>query len=108
MFDGEANLIDGPEDEGRFHTKPKEPENKATEGHFAPVKRRISKISSVIDDILNYQNYEREQENLFKDYQRSLYNGFFNMNCLEMLIVGASAAYSVYSLRKFFVKKHIY
>jgi len=108
MFEGEANLIDGTEDEGRFHSKPKEPENKATEGHFAPVKRRISKINQVIDDILNYQNYEREQENLFKDYQRSLYNGFFNMNVLEMIIVAASAGYSVYSLRKFFVKKHIY
>lgn len=108
MFDGEANLIDGDEDEGKFHSKPKEPENKATEGHFAPVKRRITKINQVIDDILNYQNYEREQENLFKDYQRSLYNGFFNMNVLEMIIVAASAGYSVYSLRKFFVKKHIY
>jgi len=61
-----------------------------------------------MDDIVNYQNFEREQENLFKDYQNSLYNSFFNMTVLEVVIVLASAGYSVWSLRKFFVKKHIY
>jgi hypothetical protein len=30
------------------------------------------------------------------------------MNVLECLIVIGSAAYSVWNLRKFFVKKHIY
>jgi len=59
MFDGEANLIDSAKDEGKFHSKPKEQDNKAIEGHFATVKRRINKINSFVDDIINYQNYER-------------------------------------------------
>jgi hypothetical protein len=62
----------------------------------------------VLEDIINYQNYEREQENRFKDLQNQLYNSFFNMTLLEMMIVAATAGYSVWSLRKFFVKKAIY
>lgn len=61
-----------------------------------------------MDDIINYQNYEREQENAFKDYQVQLYNSFWNLTMLEIVIVAVSAAYSVYSLRKFFKKKEIY
>ena len=79
-----------------------------TEGHFAPLFRRVEKVSNVLDDIINYQNYEREKEGEFKDNQNSLYNSFFNMTMLELLICAASAAYSVYSLRQFFVKKAIY
>lgn len=45
---------------------------------------------------------------MFKEYQRSLYDSFFRMNVLECLIVLAAAGYSVWSLRKFFVKKAIY
>lgn len=62
----------------------------------------------MLEDIINYQNYEREQENRFKDLQNQLYNSFFNMTLLEMMIVAATAGYSVWSLRKFFVKKAIY
>jgi hypothetical protein len=62
----------------------------------------------VLEDIINYQNYEREQENHFKDLQNSLYNSFFRMTLLELIIVCATAGYSVWSLRKFFVKKAIY
>jgi hypothetical protein len=32
-----------------------------------PLFRRVEKIQTVLDDIINYQNYEREQENRFKD-----------------------------------------
>ena len=56
---------------------------------------------------MDYQKYEREQENLFRDYQMRLSNSIFNMTLLEIILVCASAGYSVYSLRKFFVKKHI-
>lgn len=38
----------------------------ATEGHFAPLLRRIEKIDEAINDILNFQAYEREQEILIK------------------------------------------
>lgn len=73
-----------------------------------PLFRRVEKIHTVLDDIINYQKFERDQENRFKDLQRSLYNSFFNMTMLELLIVCATAGYSVWSLRKFFVKKAIY
>ena len=73
-----------------------------------PLFRRVEKIQTVLEDIINYQNYEREQENRFKDLQNQLYNSFFNMTLLEMMIVAATAGYSVWSLRKFFVKKAIY
>lgn len=62
----------------------------------------------MLDDVVNYQNFEREQENNFKDLQNSLFNSFFRMTVLELLIVCATAGFSVWSLRKFFVKKAIY
>jgi hypothetical protein len=37
-----------------------------------------------------------------------MYDSFYNMNWFEIAVVSFSAAYSVWSLRKFFVKKHIY
>lgn len=45
---------------------------------------------------------------MFSEYQRSLFDSFYRMNLLECLIVIGAAAYSVWSLRKFFVKKSIY
>lgn len=69
--------------------------------------KRVKKINTSLDSIMDYQKYEREQENLFRDYQMRLSNSIFNMTLLEIILVCASAGYSVYSLRKFFVKKHI-
>jgi len=35
----------------------------ATEGHFAPLLKRLEKIEEAMNDIINFQEYEREQEN---------------------------------------------
>jgi len=69
--------------------------------------KRISKINTAMDSIIDYQKYEREQENEYRHYQERLASSIFNMTMLEILLVLGSAGYSVYSLRKFFVKKHI-
>ena len=110
MFDAdETNMVDGKiTEEGNFHVREQQYQKATTEGHYMPLFRRVEKISSVLDDIINYQNYEREQENKFKDLQQQLYNSFFRMTMIELLIVAATAAYSVWSLRRFFVKKAIY
>jgi hypothetical protein len=73
-----------------------------------PLFRRVEKIDTVLDDIINYQKFERQQEKRFLKLQRGLSSSFFNMTLLELLIVFATAGYSVWSLRKFFVKKAIY
>ena len=108
----EVNLIDKQTQDGNFHVRnmamKEQYDQSATEGHFAPLLRRIEKIDESLNDILNFQEYEREQENIFREYQRSLYDSFFRMNVLECLIVIGAAAFSVWSLRKFFVKKSIY
>ena len=76
-------------------------------GSFDVLTKRINKINTALDSILEYQTYEREQENLFRHYQERLASSIFNMTLLEIILVIASAGYSVWSLRKFFVKKHI-
>ena len=102
-------IEEGQNAEGNFHIKEEDLTKSATtEGHFAPLFRRVEKVASTLDDIINYQNFEREKEGQFKDYQTSLYSSFFNMTMLELVICAASAGYSVYSLRQFFVKKAIY
>ena len=78
-----------------------------TQGSFEVLNKRIEKINTSLDTIIDYQKYEREQENLFRHYQERLASSIFNMTLLEILLVIASASYSVWSLRKFFVKKHI-
>ena len=40
--------------------KKKEEEPTLTQGHFAPIRRRINKIYKKILDIKQFQNYERE------------------------------------------------
>lgn len=68
---------------------------------------RIKKINTAMDSIIDYQKYEREQENLYRHYQERLASSIFSMTIVEILLVMLSAGYSVYNLRKFFVKKHI-
>ena len=73
-----------------------------------PLNRRVEKISKVIDDIIAHQEYERERETEYKTKLSSLSGSFTNLVLVQILVVGAAAAYSVYNLRKFFVKKHIF
>ena len=102
-------MVDGTKDYGNFHQKVQldNYESAVTQGSFDVLSKRIKKINTSLDSIMDYQKYEREQENLFRDYQMRLSNSIFNMTLLEIILVCASAGYSVYSLRKFFVKKHI-
>jgi uncharacterized membrane protein len=62
----------------------------------------------MIGEIIAHQQWEREKESQFTDKLRSLSNNFFNMVWLQIVVVAASAAFSVINLRKFFVRKHIY
>lgn len=80
----------------------------ATENHFKPVRGRLSKISKAIDDVIAHQEYEREKEQKYKEITTSLNGSFINMVIFQLLSVLACAAFSVISLRKFFVKKAIY
>ena len=70
MFDGETSLVDGTEASGNFHVKVKaeQYESAVTEGTFAVLTKRIQKINTALDSIIEYQKYEREQENLFRHY----------------------------------------
>ena len=112
IFDiGEESLVDGKSSSGNFHMRAQqheEFEGAVTEGHFNVLQKRITKIENSLDEIIQYQTYEREQEVLYRDYQNSLYNNFWNLTALEIIMVCASAAYSVVSLRKFIVKKSIF
>jgi hypothetical protein len=80
----------------------------ATVGQFMPLQRRTSKIEKIIDDIIGYQNFEREREAAYKDNLEALNSSFFRLSLIQILVVLGSAAFSVVSLRKFFVKKHIF
>jgi len=50
----DVNLVDKQAASGNMHPKQKEYEKAATEGHFAPVFRRLSKLEAVLDDIHNF------------------------------------------------------
>ena len=82
-------------------------ESAPSQGAFDILTKRIKKIDNSLDSIKEYQKYEREQENLYKEYSANLASSIFNMTMVEILLVIGSAAYSVWSLRAFFVKKHI-
>ena len=96
-------------DDGNFHVAAREAEydSAVSKGAFDILTKRIKKIDNALDSIREYQKYEREQENLYKEYSASLASSIFNMTMIEIILVIASAAYSVWSLRSFFVKKHI-
>ena len=96
-------------DDGNFHVAAREAEYESavSKGAFDILTKRIKKIDNSLDSIKEYQKYEREQENLYKEYSASLASSIFNMTMIEIFLVIASAAYSVWSLRSFFVKKHI-
>lgn len=58
LFDQEVNLIDSAKSDGNFHMKEKaikeQYEKSATQGHFAPLLRRIEVIEESIDDIIRF------------------------------------------------------
>ena len=78
------------------------------QGHFAPIRRRINKIYKKILDIKQFQNYEREQEEMYEANQARLASNFFWLSLFQIIVVAASAAFSVWNLKKFFVKKAIF
>ena len=51
---------------------------------------------------------ERGREIEYKTHLITLSNSFYNLIIAQIVIVLASAAFSVMNLRRFFVKKHIF
>lgn len=88
--------------------EPTIPENAAREAHFAPLKKRSTRIKQLVDDIIAHQDYEREKEQKYKEHLESLNSGFKFITLLQIAVLGGAAVFSVVALRKFFVKKHIY
>lgn len=84
------------------------PEDAAKEAHFAPLKKRSTRIMQLADDIIAHQNYEREKEALYKQHLENLNSGFKFITLLQVGILVGAGVFSVIALRKFFVKKHIY
>ena len=62
--------MDGTTESGNFHVKAKEDQYEAavTEGTFDVLNKRVEKINTSLDTIIDYQKYEREQEIVFKQY----------------------------------------
>ena len=79
-----------------------------THGHFQPMRKKINKIYKRIIEIKQFQNFEREQEEMYEANQKRLSSNFFWLSSLQILVVAASSAYSVWNLKKFFVKKAIF
>jgi hypothetical protein len=75
---------------------------------FKPLRARLIKLTQIVNDIIAHQQWDREKEAKYNENIRSLSTNFFNLVGLQMAIVLASAAFSVFSLRKFFVRKHIF
>ena len=88
--------------------EPSPPDNAARELHFAPLKKRSSRIKQLVDDIIAHQEYEREKENKYREHPQSLNSGFKFITLLQIAVLVGAAVFSVVALRKFFVKKHIY
>ena len=92
------------------HTKQQtvEEEPSLKQGHFAPIRRRINRIYKQIIEIKQFQNYEREQEEMYESNQKGLSSSFFWLSVFQIIVVAASSAFSVWNLKKFFVKKAIF
>lgn len=63
----ETNLIDKKDEDGNFHIRKQKEIDEyekiaETKGQFQPYIQRVHKISQVLDDIVAYQQYERDQE----------------------------------------------
>ena len=78
------------------------------QGHFTNLRRRINRIYKKIIEIKQFQNYEREQEEMYEANQAKLSSNFFWLSIFQIAVVAASSAFSVWNLKKFFVKKAIF
>ena len=69
FFDGETSMVDGTSEYGNFHEAAHKQnyESAATEGSFEMLSKRIGKISTAIDTIIDYQTYLRNEENSFRN-----------------------------------------
>ncbi len=83
-------------------------ENVATEGEFNALRKRIRKINRALDDIVAHQNWERQKESDYTSRQTKLNSNFVLLMTIQIVVVIASAVYSVINLRKYFVKKAIF
>ena len=104
-------IIIGSENEAKKGKEPQKdllPEDAAKEAHFAPLKKRSTRIMQLADDIIAHQNDEREKEALYKQHLENLNSGFKFITLLQVGILVGAGVFSVIALRKFFVKKHIY
>ena len=102
-------MVDGTTEYGNFHeaARKQQYDSAATEGNFEMLAKRIQKINTTIDTIIDFQSYLRGEENKYRSAQEKLASSIFSLTLIEILLVIGSASYAVYSLRKFFVKKHI-
>ena len=107
---GEESLVGGQTESGNFHAKAHQDnyEKAMSKGAFNVLYKRLDKIEESLETTEKYQAYEREKEVQYRELQTSLSSNIFNMTVLEIILVIGSAAFSVYSLRKFFVKRHIF
>jgi hypothetical protein len=72
------------------------------------LKKRSTRIKQLVDDIIAHQDYERQKEQKYSSNLESLNSGFKFVVMLQIGVLVAAAIFSVISLRKFFVRKHIY
>ena len=103
-------MVGGKSESGNFHAKAHQDnyDKAVSKGAFNVLYKRLDKIEESLETTAQYQQYEREKEAQYRELQTSLSSNIFNMTVLEIILVIGSAAFSVYSLRKFFVKRHIF
>ena len=68
----------------------------------------MRKIVKSLEEIVGHQEFEREKEVAYKKLHEQFSNNYFYWVCLQIVVVIVCAAFSVVSLRRFFVKKSIY
>ncbi|CDW79007.1 ensosomal cargo [Stylonychia lemnae] len=81
--------------------------NAATTGHFQLLRRRVYKIKQVLEEIIDRQNVEREKEESYKENLKSFSSAFFRLVMGQILVLIGCGIYAVFSLKQFFLKKHI-
>lgn len=82
--------------------------NALTHGHFQPIRRRVNRIYKKILEIKQFQNYKREQEEMYEANQSKLSSNFMWLSVFQIVVVAISSAFSVWNLKKFCVKKAIF
>lgn len=54
--------------------------NSLTHGHFQPIRRRINKVYKKILEIKQFQNFKREQEEMYEANQSKLASNFMTLS----------------------------